>query len=126
MADVSQVINYDVPNTPDTYTHRIGRTGRSESTGRACTFFAKQDHDLVKAIEKKLGERIPRVRLEGFGDRDARHAAQKREQRRKRHEQAKPRRENRTRSRKRRRTTESAVAKSRGGGAAPGRRRRKP
>ncbi len=85
VAGVSQVINFDVPNTPDTYTHRIGRTGRAELTGRACTLFVKEDHALVKAIEKRLGEAIPRVRLEGFGDRDAKHAAQQRDNQRKRY-----------------------------------------
>jgi superfamily II DNA/RNA helicase len=68
VADVSQVINYDVPNTPDTYTHRIGRTGRSEKSGRAYTLFAKEDYDQVKAIEKKLGSKLPRVRIAGFDD----------------------------------------------------------
>ena len=87
VANVSQVINFDVPNTPDTYTHRIGRTGRAEKTGRACTLFAKDDHALVKAIEKKLGSSIPRVRLEGFGDREAKHDAQRRSQQRKRTEE---------------------------------------
>lgn len=116
VAGVSQVINFDVPNTPDIYTHRIGRTGRAELTGRACTLFCKTDHDLVKAIEKKLGERIPRVRLDGFGDRDARHSAQKREQKRKRY--AKPRAKananaNGDRRKRSRSKSESPWAKSR-------------
>ncbi|MDF1837340.1 MAG: DEAD/DEAH box helicase [Planctomycetota bacterium] len=70
VADVSQVINYDVPNTPDTYTHRIGRTGRSEKSGRAYTLFARDDAAQVKAIEKKLGSRLPRMRFDGFDDKD--------------------------------------------------------
>lgn len=86
VANISQVINFDVPNTPDAYTHRIGRTGRAEQTGRACTLFCKDDHALVKAIEKKIGASIPRIRLEGFGDRDAKHAAQHRAQKKKRNE----------------------------------------
>ncbi len=114
VADVSQVINFDVPNTPDTYTHRIGRTGRAEKTGRACTLFAKDDHALVKAIEKKLGSSIPRVRLEGFGDRDAKHAAQLRAQKRKRNEE---RVERATTTRKKRGSSwKSGPAKSRSGG----------
>jgi ATP-dependent RNA helicase RhlE len=67
VADVSHVINFDVPGTPDAYTHRIGRTGRSEKSGKACTFVTKDDADLVRAIEKRLGASIPRVRVEGFG-----------------------------------------------------------
>ncbi len=70
VADVSQVINYDVPNTPDTYTHRIGRTGRSEKSGRAYTLFAREDAAQVKAIEKKLGSALPRLRFDGFDDRE--------------------------------------------------------
>ncbi|MCB9906151.1 MAG: DEAD/DEAH box helicase [Planctomycetes bacterium] len=67
VANVSQVINFDIPNTPDTYTHRIGRTGRAEATGRACTLVADDDYAMVKAIENKLGAQIPRARVQGFG-----------------------------------------------------------
>ncbi len=59
VADVSHVINYDLPNTPDAYTHRIGRTGRAEVAGKAITFVTPDDKDGVKGIEKKLGARIP-------------------------------------------------------------------
>jgi ATP-dependent RNA helicase RhlE len=64
---ISHVINFDVPNTPDAYTHRIGRTGRSERHGKACTFITNDDRDQVRAIEKKLGDKLPRVHVEGFG-----------------------------------------------------------
>jgi ATP-dependent RNA helicase RhlE len=60
VAGVSHVINFDVPNTPDAYTHRIGRTGRAEKSGRACTFVTSADHAAIKAIERKLGAPIPR------------------------------------------------------------------
>jgi ATP-dependent RNA helicase RhlE len=63
VAQVSHVINYDVPNTPDAYTHRIGRTGRAERSGRACTFVTHEDFPAVKEIERKLGLQIPRVKL---------------------------------------------------------------
>ena len=43
VSNVSHVINYDVPNTPEAYTHRIGRTGRSERDGKACTFVTRED-----------------------------------------------------------------------------------
>ena len=66
VAGVSHVINYDVPNTPDAYTHRIGRTGRSERKGKACTMITREDHAQVRAIEKRLGQRIAQVRLDGF------------------------------------------------------------
>ena len=67
IASVSHVVNYDVPNTPDAYTHRIGRTGRSERSGKAFTFVTGEDADSVRAIEKRIGSTIPRVHLDGFG-----------------------------------------------------------
>ncbi len=66
VADVSHVVNFDVPNTPEAYTHRIGRTGRSKKQGKAFTFFAREDNDQVRAIERHLGSKIPRKALEGF------------------------------------------------------------
>ncbi|MEM9378803.1 MAG: DEAD/DEAH box helicase [Planctomycetota bacterium] len=66
VANVSHVVNFDVPNTPDAYTHRIGRTGRSEKEGKAFTFADRDDEAQIKAIEKHLGQRIPRLKLEGF------------------------------------------------------------
>ena len=64
--DISHVINFDMPDTVDAYTHRIGRTGRAHKTGEAFTFVAQGDEPLVGAIEKVLGERIERRRLPGF------------------------------------------------------------
>lgn len=66
VAGVSHVINFDLPNTPDAYTHRIGRTGRAEATGKAFTFVTSADHAAVRAIERKLGEPIRRVEVSGF------------------------------------------------------------
>ncbi len=63
---VSHVINYDVPNTPEAYTHRIGRTGRSECEGVACTFVTVEDHGWLRATERMIGEPIQRRRIEGF------------------------------------------------------------
>jgi len=60
IAGVSHVVNFDVPNTPEAYTHRIGRTGRSECTGTAFTFVTGEDRDAVRAIEKRLGAKIER------------------------------------------------------------------
>ena len=58
--DVSHVINYDVPNTPEAYTHRIGRTGRAEREGIASTFVTSDDHGWLRATERMIGEAIPR------------------------------------------------------------------
>ena len=63
---VSHVINFDVPNTPEAYTHRIGRTGRSELEGIACTFVTGTDHGWVRSTERMIGEPIPRRQVEGF------------------------------------------------------------
>lgn len=63
---VEHVVNYDVPSTPETYTHRIGRTGRAERTGEAHTFVTGEDVSMVRAIERLLREPLTRKRLEGF------------------------------------------------------------
>lgn len=63
---VSLVINYDVPTEPDSYVHRIGRTGRSEREGLALTFVSKGDLADLRAIEHRIGARIERRLIEGF------------------------------------------------------------
>jgi ATP-dependent RNA helicase RhlE len=57
---VSHVVNFDVPTTPEAYTHRIGRTGRAERSGIALTFVTGADRAQVRAIEKHLGTPIAR------------------------------------------------------------------
>ena len=64
--NVSHVINYDVPNTPEAYTHRIGRTGRSETEGMAFTFVTSKDVGWLRATERKIGSRIQRLQADGF------------------------------------------------------------
>jgi ATP-dependent RNA helicase RhlE len=64
--DITHVINYDMPDTVDAYTHRIGRTGRAEESGEAFTFVVPDDEDLVRQVERLLGERIQRRRLYDF------------------------------------------------------------
>jgi ATP-dependent RNA helicase RhlE len=63
---ISHVINYDIPDTTDAYTHRIGRTGRAAKTGDAFTFVSREDEPLVKSIERVLGEKIERRLLSDF------------------------------------------------------------
>jgi ATP-dependent RNA helicase RhlE len=63
---VSHVINFDMPMTPDGYTHRIGRTGRAERQGRAYTFVTPEDRDLVRAVERRIGGPIPRQVVSGL------------------------------------------------------------
>lgn len=66
VADVSHVINYDVPQHPEDYIHRIGRTGRAEASGDAFTLMVAEDVDHVKAIERFIAQKIERVKLDNF------------------------------------------------------------
>jgi len=66
VSGVSHVINFDVPNTPEAYTHRIGRTGRAELEGIACTFVTRDDHAWLRATERMIGSTIARRVVEGF------------------------------------------------------------
>jgi ATP-dependent RNA helicase RhlE len=66
IADVSHVINYDVPQHPEDYIHRIGRTGRAEHTGDAYTLMVAEDAPHVYAIERFISQKIARVKLENF------------------------------------------------------------
>src|SRR5262245_15523084 len=66
IANVSHVINFDVPQHPEDYVHRIGRTGRAEATGDAFTLMVAGDIKHVEAIERFIGQKIERVKLEGY------------------------------------------------------------
>lgn len=56
---LSHVINYDMPHDPESYVHRIGRTGRAGAEGMSVTFCTPDDHDCLNAVEKLIGQRIP-------------------------------------------------------------------
>jgi ATP-dependent RNA helicase RhlE len=64
---VSHVINYDIPEAPEDYVHRIGRTGRAGNKGRAITLFTTAEEHTMRAIEKLMGEKVERVLLPDFG-----------------------------------------------------------
>jgi ATP-dependent RNA helicase RhlE len=66
VAGIAHVINYDMPDTPDAYTHRVGRTGRVDQTGEALTLAQPEDEPIVRQIEGVLGQPIERRRLEQF------------------------------------------------------------
>jgi ATP-dependent RNA helicase RhlE len=68
VSHVSHVINFDVPNSPEAYTHRIGRTGRGEQEGRACTFVTAEDGKWVEATERFIGAPIARCDVAPFRD----------------------------------------------------------
>ena len=61
-----QVINFDVPRSPEDYVHRIGRTGRAGMAGEAISLVAPEDHEALAAIEKLIKKRIERVLVPGF------------------------------------------------------------
>lgn len=66
IAGVSHVINYDVPEHPEDYVHRIGRTGRAQNVGDAFTLMNGQELPALQAIEHFIGQKIPRLKLENF------------------------------------------------------------
>jgi ATP-dependent RNA helicase RhlE len=63
---ISHVINYDMPDTADAYTHRIGRTGRVARLGDAYTLITAEDSEMVRAVEDLVGSRLERRRLPDF------------------------------------------------------------
>ena len=63
VAGISHVINFDVPTTPENYTHRIGRTGRAELTGKAYTFVSGTELSAVHAIERLIKQKIERRKV---------------------------------------------------------------
>ena len=63
---ISHVINFDIPDTADAYTHRIGRTGRAARNGDAFTLITPEDEGIVLSIEKVIGSRVERRTIDGF------------------------------------------------------------
>jgi ATP-dependent RNA helicase RhlE len=59
VANIGHVVNYDLPNCPEDYVHRIGRTARMHATGQATSFVTAEDHLQWRAIEKLLGQSVP-------------------------------------------------------------------
>ena len=66
ISGISHVINYDVPQQPEDYVHRIGRTGRAAQTGDAFTFMAPDEIAMVRTIERVIGQPIPRISVPGY------------------------------------------------------------
>src|SRR5690606_22451183 len=63
---ITHVINYDVPQQPEDYVHRIGRTGRAARSGDAYTFMSPDEISMVRTIERVIGQEIPRVSVPGY------------------------------------------------------------
>ncbi len=66
VAGVTHVINYDVPENPEDYVHRIGRTGRAQAVGDAFTLVTPDNASDIRDIQRFIGAKIPELRLEGF------------------------------------------------------------
>jgi ATP-dependent RNA helicase RhlE len=63
---LGHVVNFDVPVVPEDYVHRVGRTARAGATGEAYTFAAPEEAADVARIERAIGSKLPRTRLDGF------------------------------------------------------------
>jgi ATP-dependent RNA helicase RhlE len=72
---LGHVVNFDVPKVPEDYIHRVGRTARAEATGDAFTFVSPEEEGDLRAIERQIGKRLPRVTVPDF-DYAARQAVQ--------------------------------------------------
>jgi ATP-dependent RNA helicase RhlE len=64
--DISHVINYEPPMSPDDYVHRVGRTARAEKTGVAITLVSPEEEPMMREIEKRIATEIERTTIEGF------------------------------------------------------------
>ena len=64
--ELSHVVNFDVPNVPDDYIHRVGRTARADATGDAFTFVSPEEEGDLRAIERAVGRTLPRITVTGF------------------------------------------------------------
>ncbi len=63
---LGHVVNFDVPQAPEDYIHRVGRTGRAEATGDAFTFVSPEEERDLRDIERVVGRRLPRVTVPDF------------------------------------------------------------
>jgi ATP-dependent RNA helicase RhlE len=64
--ELGHVVNFDLPNVPEDYIHRVGRTARAGETGDAFSFVTPEDEDDLARIERAIGKTLPRVEVEGF------------------------------------------------------------
>jgi len=63
---LGHVVNFDVSNVPEDYIHRVGRTARAEAQGEAFTFVSPQEESDLRAIERAVGKKLPRVKVPDF------------------------------------------------------------
>jgi superfamily II DNA/RNA helicase len=66
ITDIDLVINFDIPNDPEDYVHRVGRTARAESTGVALTFVNRKEGRILDRIESLIGYKIHKMKVPKF------------------------------------------------------------
>lgn len=66
ITELPHVVNYELPNVPEDYVHRIGRTGRAAATGEALSLVCVDEHKLLRDIERVLKREIPRIAIDGY------------------------------------------------------------
>ncbi|WP_067702544.1 ATP-dependent RNA helicase RhlE [Erwinia sp. ErVv1] len=66
ISELPHVVNYELPNVPEDYVHRIGRTGRAAATGEALSLVCVDEHKLLRDIERVLKREIPRIAIDGY------------------------------------------------------------
>ncbi len=78
ISQVERVINYDIPESPEDYVHRIGRTGRAGESGFAISFVTPDDKAALRDIEKLIGSQIPHLKIDSYDNSAAEDALEKR------------------------------------------------
>ncbi len=78
--DLGYVINYEIPNVPETYVHRIGRSGRAGKNGHAISICEPEENIYIKNIEKLIGKKIPVVENNPFPQTDKPMTAEERKE----------------------------------------------
>jgi len=66
VADISHIINFDIPDDPEVYVHRVGRTARMGAAGKAYTLVSRDQGELLTKVENLINMLIPQATLEGF------------------------------------------------------------
>jgi superfamily II DNA/RNA helicase len=66
VADISHIINYDIPEDPEVYVHRVGRTARMGAAGKAFTLVTRDQGEELTKVEELINMIIPQATLEGF------------------------------------------------------------
>src|SRR5262245_62537014 len=71
VADISHIINYDIPEDPEVYVHRVGRTARMGANGKAFTFVTREQGEELTKVETLINMLVPQGIVDGFEPRPA-------------------------------------------------------